>query len=619
MIKFTFTFVSFFIFQLLSAQSKDNGLMHIEPPNWWTNMEHSAVEIMLHGKSIGNCTVKVDGLTILGVVKTENPNYIFVTIDTKHIKAGTYNFTLSEGKKVKHTFSYEIQERDPNSKFRMGFATSDVIYLLMPDRFANGNPNNDSHLSTVEKVNRNLPGGRHGGDLAGISNQLDYIKNLGATAIWSTPILEDNDTNYSYHTYGQSDLYKVDPRYGTNEEYKKLVETAHSKGLKIIQDVVPNHWGSNHWMFFDLPTYTWIHQFPGYAQTNYRMSTQMDNYTSRIDKELCADGWFVRSMPDLNQNNPLVLNYLIQNTIWWMEYANLDGLRVDTYSYNDKEGIATWTKKIMEEYPNTNIVGEVWMHDQAHQSYWQKNSPIAAIHSYNTHLPTVMDFTFHDATGAAFGEKEQHWDQGMMRFYDNLVNDFLYADPMNLLVFFENHDTQRFNQNYSNIADYKLVMTLLATMRGIPQIYYGSEIGMQGDKGKGDADIRRDFPGGWKEDPKNAFTKAGRTEEQESYHAFTSLVLNWRKTSKAIHEGKTIQFIPQNNVYVYFRTLPTETVMVIVNNSPNSQEISTNRFAEILVGFSTGNDVISGKTIDLKTEKLAVEGKTSYILTLNKN
>lgn len=606
-----FSFVSNY-----TIAQKTPVLSHIEPPNWWTNMEHHAVEILLHGKNISQLSVEAKGLTILGIQKTENPNYIFVTIETENVSAGKYQIQLLENKKTKYQFDYEIIARKDNSKERIGFNTSDVMYLLMPDRFANGKIANDNQPSVVEKMNRSLPGGRHGGDIQGILDQLDYIKELGATTIWPTPLLEDNDSTYSYHTYGQSDLYKIDPRYGTNEEYKNLVSEAHKKSLKVIQDVVPNHWGASHWMMNDLPTYTWLHQFPGYAQTNYRMSTQMDPNTSKIDQKMCVDGWFVRSMPDLNQSNPLVLNYLTQNTIWWMEYANLDGLRVDTYSYNDKEGIAKWTKNIMDEYPNTNIVGEVWMHDQAHQSYWQKNSPISAIQSYNSYLPSVMDFTLHDAFGQVFNEKNQNWDQGMMRIYDNFVNDFMYDNPTNLLLFLENHDTQRFNQIYSNIADYKLGMTILSTVRGIPQLYYGTEIGMKGDKGLGDANIRQDFPGGWKEDKSNAFTKEGRNKTQEEYFSFTKKILNWRSGNKAVQDGKTIQFIPENNTYVFFRILPNEKVMVIVNNSTEEQTLSLNRFEEVIGQGKICKDILSDAEVDLSAEKLKIAAKTSMIIEI---
>ncbi len=598
----------------LGAQHYD--LKRIEPRNWWTDMNYSQVQVMLYGSNISELDVVCQDLTITNVTKTENPNYIFVTLDTRSAAAKTYNLFLQKNNKTKLTVPFELKERSPNAAQREGFTTSDVIYLIMPDRFSNGDTTNDSHSSAFEKANRSLPGGRHGGDIRGIINHLDYIKELGATAIWSTPLLEDNDSTYSYHTYGQSDLYKIDPRYGQESEYLELVDKAHALGLKIIMDVVPNHWGASHWMMKDLPTYDWIHQFPGYGQTNYRMTTQNDPYASDFDKKWCADGWFVKSMPDLNQSNPLVLNYLVQNTIWWIENANLDGLRVDTYSYNDKDGIAKWTELVTKEYPKMNIVGEVWMHDQAIQSYWQANSPVGAIQSYNSHLPSVMDFTFHDAVLQAFGEHKQGWDKGMIRFYENFANDFLYDNPNNLLVFCENHDTQRFNQLYPDLRDYKLMLTLLSTIRGIPQIYYGSEIGMQGDKNLGDADIRRDFPGGWDSDAKNCFEKEGRSAEEQAYFDFTQKLLNWRKSKVSIHQGETVQFIPVDNVYVYFRKLKDEAVMVIINNALESKSIELKNYAEILNQYTKGFEIINETKFDLNSSNFICAGKNAYIIEL---
>ncbi|WP_392421019.1 alpha-amylase family glycosyl hydrolase [Capnocytophaga canis] len=576
-------------------------------------MHHSELQIMLYGKNIGQFSVESE-LPIVNVTKTENLNYIFVTVDTKNKPEGNYKITLLNSKRKITTFNYELKKRREDSALRKGFDSSDVIYLLMPDRFANGNPQNDSNPKLNEKADRKLPGGRHGGDIQGIINHLDYIKSLGATAIWSTPMCEDNDETYSYHTYGQSDVYQIDARYGTNEDYKRLASEMHKRGMKLIKDYVTNHWGWKHWMIDDLPTYDWIHQFPGYAQSNYRMSTQMDVNTSEFDKKYCVSGWFVKSMPDLNQSNPLVLNYLIQNAIWWIEYADLDGLRVDTYSYNDKEPIARWTKAIMDEYPNFNIVGEVWLHDQAQISYWQKDSPISAIQSYNTYLPSVMDFTLHDAIGEAF-RATPSWDKGMIQIYDNFVNDFLYKDINNLLIFAENHDTSRINEIYQDVKDYQLIMTLLATARGIPQLYYGSEIGMRGDKSKGDAYIRQDFPGGWADDKQNAFTPAQRTEEQKQYFDFTSKLFNWRKTKPVIHYGKTKQYLPQDEVYVYFRYTETESVMVIINQNKETQMLDLNRFDESLKGFYGGKDIISGKNITLQKD-LQIAGKTAMVIEL---
>lgn len=592
-------------------------IQRVEPPFWWTGMNRSQIEIMVYHPEINTFEVKTSNNLPVQLKKTENPNYLFLTIETKKLKPQTFDFIFTKGKE-KLTYKYEIKTRKPNSKNRLGFSSADVIYLLMPDRFANGNPANDSHASVTEQVNRDLPGGRHGGDIAGIIKNLDYLNELGATAIWSTPLCEDNDKTYSYHGYGQSDVYKIDPRYGTNEDYLKLSAELKKRNMKLIKDYVTNHWGAQHWMIKDLPTYDWINQFPGFKQTNYRMTTHFDTHAAESDRKLCADGWFVKSMPDLNQNNPLVQNYLIQNAIWWIEYADLDGLRVDTYSYCDKEKIAEWTKAIMDEYPNFNIVAEVWFQEQAHIAYWQKDSRVGAMQNYNSHCPSVMDFTlfnFFDRGG--LNETKAEWSKGLIKLYENFVNDFLYPDVNNLLVFLENHDTQRFNERYLNFNDYQMGLSVIATTRGIPQIYYGSEIGMQGNKDKsGDADIRRDFPGGWANDENNAFTENGRTTQQKEYFDFTKKILNWRKSKKVIHKGKLKHFLPENNVYVYFRYDDNDLVMVVINNNLEAQTIDLGRFSEILKTPKNANDVITDEKFSLD-KSLQIMGKTVLVLEVD--
>ena len=587
----------------------------VEPPFWWAGMEKSEIQVLFYGKNIADFSVSVqEEIPVTGVVKTENPNYIFVSIETQNVAAGSFHFDFKKNGKLQFTREYELKERAENAADREGYDSSDVIYLLMPDRFANGDPDTDTVRGLADKLDRSKSGGRHGGDIKGITDHLDYLDALGVTAIWSTPLLEDNDPAYSYHTYAQSDVYKIDPRYGSLAAYKNLASELHKRDMKLIMDYVTNHWGAEHWMIKDLPTYDWINQFPGYAQSNYRMETQFDPHRSEMDFKYCVDGWFVKTMPDLNQKNPLVLNYLIQNAIWWIEYADLDGLRVDTYSYNDKKGIAAWTKAIMDEYPNFNIVGEVWMQSQAQIAYWQKDSKIGAIQNYNSYLPAVMDFTLHNAVQHMFAEQEG-WNSGIVKAYDNFVNDFLYPNPNNLLVFLENHDTQRFNEIYDQDIDaYKLGLSLIATTRGIPQLYYGSEIGMRGDKSKGDGAIRQDFPGGWEGDEQNAFSASGRTEQQQAFFEFTRKVLNWRKTAKAVHAGKLTQYIPEHNVYVYFRTLGADQVMVVLNNNETEQTLDLARFAADLKGTS-GTDIITSQTIAL-THTLKVAAKTPMIIEL---
>ena len=589
----------------------------IEPPFWYAGMNNPELQIMFYGKNIAQFQVSVsNSLTITNVKKTENPNYLFVTIDTKNVKATDCFFTFKSKTSSTFTQKYSLKKRRENSAQRQSYDSSDMMYLIMPDRFANGKKNNDSNELTFEKYNRSLPGGRHGGDIQGIINHLDYLQELGVTAVWNTPLCEDNEEKYSYHTYAQSDVYKIDPRYGTNEDYARLASELHKRKMKLVMDYVTNHWGAAHWMMKDLPTQDWIHQFETFTQTNHKRTTINDINASKIDTKICMDGWFAPTMPDLNQSNPLMLNYLIQNAIWWIEYADLDGFRVDTYNYSDPEGIAKWTKAITNEYPNFNIVGEVWMQNQAQIAYWQKDSKIAAIQNYNSYLPSVMDFTLLGALGSVFNEDDGSWDKGLVKIYDNFSNDFLYPNINNLLIFAENHDTQRVNHVYDNdIRKYKMAMTILATVRGIPQLYYGSEIGMSGNKDKGDADIRQDFPGGWEGDANNAFTKEGRTEMQNEYFDFTSKLFNWRKTKSAVHFGKMTHYIPENNVYVYFRYNTTDNVMVLINNSNETKAINTTRFAENIGNHKTGNDVFTEQNIDV-TKEITLEPKSVLILEL---
>lgn len=606
--------------QKMDAQS----IERMEPPYWWADMNHAEVQLLLYGKDLAQAGKVSSELPVLNVTKTDNDNYVFVTLNTSGKKPGQYKISIGDIEK-----DFELKVREPGSAQRKGFDSSDVVYLIMPDRFANGNLQNDSHPELQEKADRSKKGGRHGGDIAGIIKNLDYLEELGATAIWSTPLLEDDDPEYSYHTYAQSDVYRIDPRFGTNEEYRQLADEMHKRDMKLIMDYVTNHWGAKHWIIQDLPTDDWIHQFDdnegkdfpvdGYANSNYRMTTQYDIHRSERDFRYCVDGWFVSTMPDLNQGNPLVLNYLIQNAIWWVEYAGLDGFRVDTYSYNDKEGIAKWTKAIMDEYPNFNIVGEVWMHDQAQISYWQKDSPIAKIQSYNSHLPSVMDFTLHDAIMAGFHEEDMGWDKGSMRFYDNFVNDFLYPDIDNLMVFAGNHDTNRiagdgvFNDN---IDKYKLAMTLILTTRGTPQIYYGDEIGMQGNKFEnGDGDIRRDFPGGWPSDKRSAFTEEGRTEREQEYFAFAKALLNYRKNNPVLHTGKLLQYLPENNCYVYFRHNDDKRIMVVINNNPKEVTLDLSKYSQGINGATSGENVLTGDKVELN-QQLSVAGKQSLVLEL---
>lgn len=590
----------------------------IEPPFWYAGMKNPELQILFYGKNIAQYNVSVsNAISIIEVLRTENPNYLFVTINTKDVQACDFLFTFQK-KKSAFAKKYSLKQRRHNSAQRKSFDSSDVMYLLMPDRFANGNPNNNNDATTTEKYNRNLPEGRHGGDIKGIIDHLDYLAGLGITTLWCTPVCEDNDSVFSYHGYAQSDVYKIDPRFGTNEEYVRLASEIHSKGMKLVFDYVTNHWGLEHWLIKDLPMPNWINQFENYTQTNHKRSTIHDTNASKIDRKTCLNGWFVPTMPDLNLTNPFTLKYLIQNSIWWIEYADLDGLRVDTYNYSDPEAMAKWTQSILDEYPNFNIVGEITMFNQAQLSYWQKDSVVGQINGFNSNLPSVMDFALSDALLTVFNEDDDSWGRGMIKVYDNFTNDFLYPSVSNLLIFAENHDSKRLNQVYANdIQKYKMAMALLATVRGIPQLYYGSEIGMTGDQNLGDAHIRQDFPGGWEGDKNNAFTKEGRTDFQNEYFDFTSKLFLWRKNKSVIHSGKMTHYIPEYNVYVYFRYDEKETVMVILNDSSEIHNLNTNRFQENIQDYKIGKDILTEQIIDV-TNDLVLAPKSVLILELEK-
>ena len=613
------------LFSLLISFFGFAQIQKVEPAFWWKDMKNPELQILIYGKNIANYKVELsDQIPIKDLTKTENPNYVFVTINTNQVKNPDFKIIIKENEKTIDSYTYKLKNRKINSANRNSFSSKDVMYFAMPDRFANGDYTNDSQPDLTEKANRNLPSGRHGGDLRGVINHLDYLKNLGITALWLTPANEDNEKQTSYHGYAQTDLYKIDGRYGTNEEYIELSRDLQKRGMMLIQDYVTNHWGISHWMIQDLPTKDWIHQFKdgegkyGFKRSNYRITSQFDTNVAEIDKQEALNGWFDTTMPDLNQSNPLVLKYLTQNAIWWIEYAELGGLRVDTYPYNDKIAMAKWAKAITDEYPNFNIVGESWMYNPAHISFWQKDSKIAAIENYNSYLPSVMDFNLYTDLPNALKEEES-WDKGMIKIYNSFGNDFLYPDINNILVFFENHDTERFNEIFKgDVRYYKMALSLIATVRGIPQIYYGSEIGMKGDKNKGgDADIRRDFPGGWKDDSQNAFDPKTQTLEQKEFHDFTQKLLNWRKGKDVIHNGKTTHYMPKEQVYVYFRFNEKEKVMVIINNNKKDKTFDLSRFAESLTGVSKGKEVISGKEFSISTQnKLTISAKSSLILEL---
>jgi neopullulanase len=592
----------------------------VEPAFWWVGMKNPQLQLLVHGKEISKSQVVIhcDGIELLKVNKVANPNYLFLDlyIDNIKAKAGKFEILFQQNGKTIASFPYELKARRAGSSQREGFSSADVVYELMPDRFANGDPKNDNIDFQPEKANRTIDNGRHGGDIKGIQNHLDYIKELGATAIWSTPLLENNYTKYTYHGYAISDFYKIDPRFGSNNEYVNFVAASHQKGLKIIMDMVSNHCGINAWWMKDLPTEDWIHQWPAYTCTSFKASTIKDIHAANIDKKLYVDGWFDTTMPDMNQQNPYFWTYFIQNSIWWVEYANLDGIRMDTYPYNDRDAMSKWAKAITDEYPHFNIVGETWLSNSQDVAFWQKD----AVNSlkYNSQLPTVMDFILQNSLETCFNEHAKPWeDKGMTRLYNTIANDYLYANVNNLFIFAENHDTQRYNYLLGgDLAKFKMAMSFLMTTRGIPQIYYGSEIGMTGNKDKGDGDVRHDFPGGWKGDSINAFSANGRTAAQNERFDYLTKLLNWRKNKAVIHTGLLTQYIPENDIYVYFRYNEKEKIMIVINNNETDQILKTERYAESLQDKTSGIDVMTGKKYDMKTS-VTLPKQTTLILELN--
>lgn len=614
MIKKTIILAFIFISINLIAQ-----IQRVEPAFWWVGMKNTHLQLLIQGSSICNSDViiKYAGVKVLKTNRACSPNYLFVNleIDPKLAKAGKFNILLKQNDKADIQIPYELKARRVGSAQRESFTSADVVYLLMPDRFANGNPANDNVDSQPEKSNRKLLSGRHGGDIKGIQDHLDYIKELGATAVWCTPLQENNFEKQTYHGYAISDYYKIDPRFGSNEEYNNMVSASHQKGLKVIMDMVSNHCGIGAWWMNDLPFEDWIHQWSSYTQTNHKAYTIKDSHASAIDRKLFLDGWFDKTMPDMNQQNPYFWTYFIQNSIWWVESANLDGIRMDTYPYNDRDAMAKWAKAITDEYPKFNIMGETWLFNSQDIAFWQKD--VVNSLKYNSQMPTVMDFILQKAMTTCFNENGNPWeDLGMNRLYNTIANDYLYANTNNLLIFVENHDTQRLNNVLKNdFAKYKMLMSFLMTTRGIPQIYYGTEIGMTGNKDVGDGDVRRDFPGGWMGDSISAYTANGRTTSQNEYFNYQSKLLNWRKSKSVIHTGLLTQFVPQNDVYVYFRYNDKENIMIVINNNETEQILKTDRYTESIKNKTIGIDVMTAKSFDLKSD-LTIPRQTALILEL---
>ncbi|HMM10738.1 MAG TPA: glycoside hydrolase family 13 protein [Bacteroidales bacterium] len=593
-------------------------ISRIEPPFWWTGMAHSELQLLVHGKDIGKTRVSLDypGVELKEAVMVENPNYLFLNLVIRpEARPGIMQLSFQGARKRPVIAQYELKARSEGSAQRKGFDNADVIYLLMPDRFANADPSNDNMPGMLETANRKNPDGRHGGDLAGIVSHLDYLKQLGVTTLWLNPVLENNMPAFSYHGYAITDFYKVDPRFGTNDDFVQLIEKAHRNGLNIVKDMVFNHFGTNHWWMNDLPSQDWINQWPEFTRSNYRGGTLIDPYAAESDKKLMLRGWFDRTMADFNQDNPFVANYLIQNSIWWVEYAGLDGIRMDTYPYSGKPFMRQWMQRMNREYPNFSVVGEVWLNTSPQVAYWMAKAPNAD--GFDSELKHLFDFPLKYAIRDAFNESNG-WSTGVSRLYESLSLDFLYADPMNIVVFADNHDADRiFSALGEDMRKFRMAMTFMLTVRGIPQIYYGTEIAMTGWEHSGHGFIREDFPGGWQGDEVSVKDRMNLKETQKEALDFMQMLLNWRKNKKVIHYGKTTHYVPENGVYVYFRHDENESVMVVLNNNEESRTFTTERFAENLKGYTTGNDVLHRTWFD-QLRTISVPAMSARIIELKR-
>ncbi len=583
---------------------------HVEPLSWWVGMT-TPLQLMINGDNITDCEVTIEpqgaGVEVAAVHKAESPNYLFVDVSVADdATAGEYNICLRNGRRTVR-YPYTIATRAEGSRERESFTTADFVYLIMPDRFANGDTSNDSTDDTAEKCNRENPGRRHGGDIQGIISHLDYIADLGATAIWCTPLLLDDENGASYHGYSCSDYYRIDPRYGSNELFKSYVEECHARDLKVIMDIVPNHSSTSHWWYADQPFADWTHKWDSYTQSNWTFSTNMDFNASKADLYQMESGWFDRSMADMNLDNPYLLNYFKQWAVWWIEYSGLDGFRVDTYPYNEKGPMSEWCKAVMAEYPNFNIVGEVWTSSIPQLAYWQGGN--ANKDGFNSHLKSIMDFPLHDAIRAAMteGGKKGGWGLGMTRVYDVVSHDFVYHDLSNMMIMAGNHDTDRVGDVVEgDVRRMKIVAALLCTMRGMPQMLYGDEFMFRStDRSKGHPTLRVDFPGGWEGDALNLFDEAQRVGEQKEIFDYTRHLMNWRKSKDVIHSGRTLHFIDRDNTYAFFRYNDKDVVFVYVNNSDEERVVPWSRYAEINEGLDEGRDVVTGENVNMSNCRVA--------------
>ena len=591
-------------------------LTKIEPASWWRGMELDTVEFMVYGKDISELTAVGKELMVIGSTALESPNYLFVeVVIADDTRIGKHKLLFKDQKgRQKGTLAIEVLEREEGSAKRKGFSSADFIYLITPDRFRNGDPSNDQVKGMLEGPNREFIGGRHGGDLAGIIESLDYFEKMGISSLWLNPVLENNMETYSYHGYAMTDLYNVDPRYGTNEQYKELADKAKERGIGIIMDQVANHIGSLHPWMSDLPCEDWVNQWPEFTQTNHMKVSRFDPHGAEVDRKQFTDGWFVETMPDLNQRNEKLARYLIQNSIWWVEYLGLHGIRMDTWPYPDKQFLADWTKAILDEYPNFNIVGEEWVSDPSLISYWQAGT--AKMDDYTTYLPSIMDFPLQSAVvDGLMGEAT--WRSSMTKIYESLANDYMYGDLNNIMIFPDNHDMSRIYTRLDEDFDkWKMAMTLFFTTRGTLQFYYGTEILMNNPGTEDHGVIRSDFPGGWEGDAVNAFTGEGLTAQQKEAQDYIRTLAHLRRQSCALNMGEMLHYIPLGEVYVYFKSFGDEHKMIVLNRNDEEVELGLERFQQGLDGFTRMDNVWTGEVEEIGTT-LILAPMGSYIFDLN--
>ena len=622
------------------TMSAANKIDRIEPTNWFVGMKNPQVQLMVYGKNIRSAEVSTDypGVRIDSLVRLDSPNYLLVYMNVKDAKAGTMQLKFN-GKGVKQTVPYTLNDRKMSGEQRVGFSNADVLYMLMPDRFASSGVDRSNIKGlNAYTINRKEPSLRHGGDINGIRQHLDYFKDLGVTALWFTPVLENNlpdgGKSSSYHGYATTDYYRVDPRFGSNDDYIQLIDEAHQKGLKVVMDMIFNHCGFDHPWVSDMPSHDWLNTpewllpenqahnkstktIDGaaqvndkYLQTSYKLTPVLDPYASEIDLKETVDGWFVPTMPDLNQRNSHLMTYLIQNSEWWIETAGINGIRMDTYPYADRTAMARWMEVLNDEYPNFNTVGETWVTEPAYTAAWQKDSKLS---TQNSNLKTVMDFAFFDRINAGKNEETDGWWNGFNRVYNSLCYDYLYNDPSYVMAFIENHDTDRFLGEGQDTLALKQALALLLTINRIPQLYYGTEVLMNGTKKRTDGYVRCDFPGGFPGDAQNAFTKEGRTKEQNQMFNWLSRLLHWRQGNKLITEGKQTQFTPVDGVYVVARTLNGKAVLTVLNGTSHQKKMHPSRYAEIIKEATTATNILTGRNIDL-TKDVTLAPRATMIL-----